>query len=334
MDLLTKLRNIVDKILQFWKIGSEETKAKSFLTSSGLMKELKELFIDGLNNESLGERMLYPMSFHVLMHTNDYNKKKQAFPFILPEIIKAFYKIIDEYKKVYPNYEPVSKKWVFQFTPCYQSNSFDTGDGDIIRIEEGTVKPTAILYNQDIDRTGKVSVDQNIMVSVKSDNSNVIKTTNINLRALVGINILDEGLYTCKFDMNLPSSTEVIKESIDATDNKLNSTSTKKELATLSYTYNGQNYTYIMKDSPIYISGKHDTRTALPIFRMEYSDLENGHVSIKHENGEFFLCAFGKTRLNGRNIELSEGDNIKWVSLADNSSILMNDVRQANFKKK
>lgn len=334
MDFLTKLKNIVDKILQWGKIESEKIKAKSFLRNNDLLKEFKKLFVDGLKNESLGERMLYPMSFHVLMHPNDYNKKKQAFPFILPEIIKAFYKIIDEYKNVYPSYEPVSKKWVFQFTPCYQSNSFDVGGGDIIRIEEGTVKPTATLYNQDIDRTGKVSIDQNILVSVKSDNTNVIKTTNINLKALVGIDILDEGLYTCKFDMNLPTNTEVIKESIDAADNKLNSTSTKKELATLSYTYNGQNFTYIMKDSTIYISGKHDMRTFLPIFRMEYSDLENGHVSIKHENGEFFLCAFGKTRLNGRNIELSEGDNIQWVSLADNSSILMNDVRQANFKKK
>jgi hypothetical protein len=297
------------------------------------MKELKELFIDGLKNESLGERMLYPMSFHVLMHPNDYNKKKQAFPFILPEIIKAFYKIIDEYKNVYPNYEPVSNKWVFQFTPCYQSDSFDAGDGDIIKIEEGTVKPTAILYNQDIDRTGAVSVDQNIIVSVKIDNSNVIKTTNINIKALAGVDILDEGLYTCKFDIKLPTKTDVIKESIETSDNQLSPISVKKELATLSYTYNGQTFTYIMNDSPIYISGKHDMRTFLPIFRMEYLDLENGHVSIKYENGEFFLCAFGKTRLNGRNIELSEGDKIKWAPLANNSSILMNDVIQANFKR-
>lgn len=333
MDILIKLKNIVDKILQLGKIGSEESKAKSFLTNSGLMKELEELFTNGLKNESLGERMLYPMSFHVLMHPNDYNKKKQAFPFILPEIIKAFYKIIDEYKEEYPNYEPVSKKWVFQFTPCYQSNSFDTGDGDIIMIEEGTVKPTAILYNQDIDRTGKVSVDQNIMVSVKSDNSNVIKTTNINIKALAGVDILDEGLYTCKFDMKLPTKTDVIKEAIDTSDNQLNPISTKKELAKLSYTYNGQTITYIMDDSPLYISGKNDMRTFLPIFRMEYSDLENGHVSIKHENGEFFLCAFGKTRLNGRNIELSEGANMRWVPLANNSNILMNDVIQANFKR-
>lgn len=334
--MIFSVKNIIEKLHHLGKVESEKIKAKSFLTNRGLLEEFKKLFADGLEKESLGERMLYPMSFHVLMHPDDYDEKKQAFPFILPEIIKAFYAIIDKRKVEFPIYEPVSKKWVFQFTPCRQNNSFDAGDGDIINIEKGKVKPTATLYNPVIDPKGMVSVDQNIMVSVKCNNSDVIKTANINIRALVGVDILDEGLYTYKFDKSLPSNTGDIEESIDLFNNQStsSSTSTNEGLATLSYVFNSKTYTYLINDTPIYISGKDDTRTSLPIFRMEHSNLKNGHVSIKYENGKFLLCAFGKTRLNGRNIELSEGSDLKWVELADNSNILMNDIFQVYFKKK
>ncbi len=330
MGYLTETKKIIEIFLNFGKIVSKRKEVKSFLTNKGLLKTFKDLFSNGLEGESLGTRMLYPMSFHVLMHPDDYKEKKQAFPFIIPEIVKAFYNIIEEQKQEYPDYEPVSKKWVFQFTPCYASKFIDAGGGDVATIEKGTVIPTAVLYNQDIDSNGTVSVDQNIMVSVKCDNSNVIKTANINLKALAGVDILDEGFFTCKFDMNLPTSTKDIE--VEPSGKKPPVPSNNQGYATLSYDFNGQKVSYTMKDSHIYISGKNDLRSSLPIFRMEYPDLENGHVEIKHEADKFFLCAFGKTRLNEKNIELSKEESLKWVPLANNSSILMNDTIQVDFK--
>lgn len=331
MYFIPVFKRILEKIHSIGKIDSEEKKANSLLTGNQLLKEFTDLFTEGLERYSLGGHMVYPMSFHVLMHPVDYDEFVFAFPIVVQEVIKALYGIIDKRKQQFPNYTPLSKNWTFQFTPCYQSNSINTESGDIISVEKGKVIPAAVLCNQNIATTGMIAVSQNIKVSVKCNNSNVIKTAELNLKALAGVNILGAGLYTCKFDPNLTMTPEVIKESTVISENRPKDISRSQGLATLSYNFNGQIITYTMKDSPIYISGKNDLRSSLPIFRMEYSDLENGHVLIKYENNKFFLCAFGKTRLNGRNIALSERDDMNWVPLANNSSILMNDTIQADF---
>ena len=70
--------------------SSHKVKAEEGLSNQKLLDELVEHFKDQLKNLSVGKRMLYPMSFNILLHHEDYETVKQSFPFVLPEVVKEF----------------------------------------------------------------------------------------------------------------------------------------------------------------------------------------------------------------------------------------------------
>jgi len=297
-----------------------------------LLNDMLALFKDSIKRMSIGEKLVYPMSFYIIIHKDDYEEIKQLLPIWTPEIIRNFYEILKQKQEQegYTNCKPISKKWVFRYSPC-RITSINITDDDIFTVSKGNIVKTAELYNDVIDRTDDISVERNIKVSIKCNNSDIIKTANLNLSALDGIEILEEGFFTYKYDdkyMAKPSDkpTEGPPQEPEITEDN-------KPLATISYEDNHHKYTYTMKMSPIYISSIKDTRTTSNILKINNPNLKNGHVQIKYEQGRFFLCAFGETRLNERPVKLSEPGNIIWVDLYNNSDILMNGDIQVKFKK-
>ncbi len=316
-----KIGNLIKKTLD--RFAPEEkpqtVSSNEKLTNKLLLTELTEHFEAMLEEESVGERMLYPMNFNILMDPSDYEARKQSLPYILPEVVKAFYGIINKNKSEYPNYMPPAKNWTFKFSPCPVGTLSIDGTGTMT-VRPGHITTIATLLSFDLNSEQNTYTDSNTRVSMKLDDSNVMSNMNVNWNALKSLDMLGEGSFTYAFDMSLSRDTRQIESTSNVAE--LNG------LAELSYTRSSRNYHFIMKDNLIHISGKDDKRTGRSIFKLESEDILNSHVQIRYNQADqkFQLAAFGPTRLNSRELELSNGGSVKWYNLANNSSILINDI--------
>ena len=317
---------IVKKILDVFK-GSKDGDALNGdqLTNKRLLEELTSHFKIMLNAESVGQRMLYPMSFNILMDPTDYNNRRQSLPFVLPQVVSAFYGIIDDMRQEYPDYTPPAKYWYFQFSAC-QLGTIQTGDSTPLIVRKGHITTVATLLTFDIKEANNVSVNNNTRVSIKLDDSNVMNDVNVNWNAIKNLDVLSDGTFTYNFDNTLSRDTQRITDNSNMAE--------VNGIAELSYSQGGRNYHFIMKDNLIHISGKNEMRKGRSFFILESSEIKDSHVQIKYLPFEkkFQIAAYGPTRLNSRKITESSGGDVYWHDLANNSSIFINNEISVKFE--
>lgn len=306
--------------------GVDKKKASpSKITNKILLNELVDHFEQSMEELSVGRRLLYPMSFNILMHPDDYNQTKESFPFVLPEVISCFYASIKKEMNKYRdgvNYAPPATYWFFQFSAC----KFGEEDGQEKLIQRGKVITTGSLTIFDIQKaqSGGVRSEANIHLSVKCQNSNV-NDNNINMAVLLGMDILSEGTYKFNFDKNMNEDTSIINAA---------STNQGKGWATLKWTEGNNQMTYPMIDTYIDISGSAEKRTSRNICPIKSDAVAVSHVQIRYDQitQTFQLAAFAKTRLNSREVPLSTGGTPNWVSLPKfNSRLFLNDAVSIEF---
>lgn len=316
--------NIVRKILDKFKAETNDS-VNAQLTNKVLLEELSSHFKSMLKSESVGQKMLYPMSFNILMDPVDYNARRQSLPFVLPEVVSAFYGIIDDMRKEYPNYTPPAKYWFFQFSSC-QLNSVQLDGSAPLLIRRGHITTVATLMTFDIKSANNTSIDTNTRVSIKLDDSNVMDDVNVNWDAIKKLDIISDGTFTYNFDATLNQDTQYITHNSNL--------STINGLAELSYSRGGRNYHFTMQDNLIHISGKNDGRKGRSFFIIEEEDIQDSHVQIKYipDKKKFQIAAFGPTRLNSGKMSESNGGNVIWYDLANNSSIFINDKVSVKFE--
>ena len=328
------MRNFFDAIKKGLAIGVVEPDNKkqkqktSKVTNKILLKELVDHFNDQIEELSVGRRLLYPMSFNILMHPDDYNTTKESLPFVLPEVVSAFYGSIKEKCKAYyngVNFAPPATYWFFQFSAC----QVKAKDGEEDFIKRGEIVTTGNLTTFDIHKAqqGGVRSEANVHLSVKCQNSNT-NDNNINMDALLGMDIISEGSYTFNFDKTLNEDATLISAANDKQ---------RKGWATLRWAAedgSGNFKVYDMFDAYIEISGKTETRTTSNIVIIKSDAVIRQHVLIKYDQTTqtFLLAAFAKTRLNSREVPLSTVGAPQWVTLAKfNSHIFLNDSIQIEF---
>lgn len=314
------LKKILDRLLP--KREKDRIITEAELTNQILLNELVDHLREEIVKLSVGTRMLYPMSFKVLMHQDDYNNLKEAFPFVVPEVVKGFYSVIKSMKDTFPNYIPVAKDWVFQFSSC-QLSDVSLSDGKDVFVKKGHITTLASLMAEDLTQRN-TSVTTNTRVSVKVQNSNVMREMNINWDAISSIDIIGDNYFRCKFDPSLDG--QKVGENIVVTD--------EKALAVLSYSKEGRTYTFTMLDNQIDICGAQGSEGRTEVFRIDNKRLLAPHVQIKYipDQNKFQIAAYGKTRLSGRELDISQQGMIKWFALANNSSIFMNDEVSVKFE--
>lgn len=319
----------IKKILSLGTIDPDNKKNKqetSRVTNQILLNELVEHFNQQMEELSVGRRLLYPMSFNVLMHPDDYNTTKESLPFILPEVVSAFYAAIKKKKDSYTctvNFAPPATYWFFQFSACQVAEL--NGQEDFIK--RGKIITTGNLTTFDIKNIhgGNVRSEVNVHLSVKCQNSNT-NDNNINMDALLGMDILSEGSYTFNFDKNMNEDTTFIS----GTTNAQQAGWAKIRWAAADGGY----LVYEMLDTYIDISGNSDSRRTRNICHIDSSAIITSHVQIRFDQTtrSFFLAAFAKTRLNGREVPLSNGGNPNWITLPKtNSKIFLNDAISVEF---
>ena len=296
------------------KIGMEK-----LLTNKRLLEDLTAYFKRELEIESAGQRMLYPMSFNVMMHPDDYEDRKQSLPYILPEVVSNFHAIIEDEKVYYPDYIPAAAYWHFQFSPCNLEEIQIKNTSHLVK--KGAIIIYGTLFTDDIQKAN-TSVNRNVRVSLRLGDSLVNGNMNVNLDA-IKVNLISEGRFQCEFDKTLSRDVESIKAKFDNICK-----------AELSYTQSGNNYYFPMQDTLIHISGKNEMRSGRSFLKLENTNLKDSHVQIKYDTEEkrFKIAAFGLTKVNGRELNISEGGNIDWYDLANKSSIFINDEIKVEFK--
>lgn len=320
-DMLRKFLNIFAPKPDNHQIKDEE------LSNKVLLDELVDHFKDQIDRLSVGERMLYPMSFNILLHHDDYASVKESFPFVLPEVVKEFYQVIKSKKKAYPNYTPVAKEWVFQFSSC-QLNDVSLAGGNNVVVNKGHITTLASLMAVDL-RQKNTSVSTNTRISIKLQDSNVMRDVNVNWDAISKIDIIGENYFRCKFDPDLNGKSVAMESGEDST-----TAPGSKTLAVLSYSKDGRTYTFQMIDNQIDISGPQGAAGVSSVFRVEQSGLLAPHVQIKYvpESRKFQFAVYGTTRVNGREYELSQPGLVKWYTLANNSKIFINNEVSVKFE--
>jgi hypothetical protein len=179
-------------------------------------------------------------------------------------------------------------------------------------------------------RQRNVSVSANTRVSIKLQDSNVMRDVNVNWDAISKIDIISENYFRCKFDHALNPST-IKMEQGESTETAENC------MATLTYEKAGKTTTFMIFDNLVDISGGAEgAQNSSNIFRIESSGLSEPHVQIKYipESKKYQIAAYGKTRVSGRQLEISQQGMPKWYLLANNSKILMNDLINVRFEVK
>ncbi|MFI3278416.1 MAG: hypothetical protein SNH13_04490 [Rikenellaceae bacterium] len=320
-----KIKRGLWQFLDVFKSDSGHSHSNEELTNRRLLVEFVELFQSKLENLSVGRRMLYPMSFNIVMHEADYANLKETLRFTLAEVVSEFGRCILKYSDQFPNFTPPAKEWAFQISES-KLERIPLGGDNVLEIKRGEIAVIeAGIYTFDVNGADCVKEDVNLRVSFKANNSDVYSTININPETLLGFDSLSEGAYRFPFDNTLSkTSDELLGDSNSEGD----------AYAELSYSSGGSKYTFTMKDDLIDISGSDETRSGRSIFKIKDSHLINRHIQIKYLNAEkrFQIVAYGKARLNGRKIETSVGSNIIWYDLANNSKIFINDEVSVTFK--
>lgn len=298
----------------------------SKISNQLLLSELVEHFEDQIEELSVGKRLLYPMSFNILMHPDDYNRTRESLPFVLPEVVATFYGVIKRKAAASPgmNYAPPATYWFFQFSACRIK---ETEDGHEDIIHRGEIVTTGSLTTFDIFKAKHANVhsEANVHLSVKCQNSNT-NDNNINMEALLGMDILSEGSYTFRFDKSLNEDSSRITSMSDAQ---------TQGFAQLRWSAeNGTTNVYEMMDDYIDISGAAETRQTRNILRIQSDAVIISHVQIKYDRPTqtFSLAAYAKTRLNQREVPLSSGGVPHWIMLPkSNSRIFLNDSVSVEF---
>lgn len=306
--------------------ASQKNIVEEGLSNQKLLDELVDHFKDQLRSLSVGKRMLYPMSFNILLHHEDYESVKQAFPFVLPEVVKEFYEVINQMKSKYPDYTPAAKEWVFQFSSCLLKD-VNVADGKTMVVTKGHITTIASLMTVDL-RRNNVDVTNNTRISIKLQDSDVMNNVNVNWNAVTNIDIIGENYFICKFDMTLNTKKSVVLT------NGSSVSSSSTTLAVLSYSKEGKNYTYTMIDPTIGICGPEGKKGLSSIFIIESEGIMAPHVQIRYlaDTRKFQIAAFGKTKLNGKELEISQDGMAKWYALANNSKIFINDEVSVKFE--
>lgn len=320
---MSVIKNILEKLRPVDpEAPKNEESSMNKVTNQVLYDELLEHFKYDMDEKTVGKRILYPMSFNILIHPIDYERVGESLPFILPEVIAAFYAAIKAKSKSIPDScsTPPATYWFFQFA----SSTVKTKDKEEAFLNPGEIVTVAHLSTFDIKRAQTGTRTGNYKLSIKCQNSNV-NETNINPEALLGMEILTNNTYIFNFDKTMSQS----RDDIVASQRNANNA-----LATLTYSDGPDNVHLSMMDDLVTLSGPKETRNGDSILIINHNAVQVGHVQIKYirETNKFQMCAYAKTRLNSREVPISVGGTPVWVDMSLHSDLFLNDEVNVKFK--
>jgi len=210
----------------------------------------------------------------------------------------------------------------------------ETMVGDMVGLERGEIYVISSLYTRDSSNNDDyISNENNLLVTKQCKKSTIINEWHkINFDAIIGMEILENNKFKVKLNENY--------DDYDDNDDmfKINKTSQQVHNEVIAYLICDKNFIsgslrgnkYNITTDYLYISGKNDTRTGALYAKLDHP-LPNNIVHIRHENGKFFLAAFGRVRLNQALVKESAEGDVYWEELCNKSKMLINDEISIEF---
>ena len=287
----------------------KNTEKKTGLLNRTILKEMEECFEKTIEEQSMRGRMLYDSNFTIALHPDDFEDRKQTLPYVVQMAVNGFYEIITKNKKHYGNapFVPATKNWYFQFLS--KEKLLDN------EIKRGEVMIMSTFASPKKTSGSNGNVVGTIRITFKPNLSKYYESLNIDLQLLSGLGYEGGYIFTPKFDINLGTVTYLPKSVADST------------LAALKYTVGGHEIEYSMSEPEIIISKKRSDNTyPANTLAIDSDFLVDQHARIKYEahTNQFFIAAFADTKVDQRNVVLSNGGDVNWVRLDKNATLLLN----------
>lgn len=323
------MKKIANVFRTMFRIDKELGRSVTTVTNARILKEIVRHFSEELNYRSVGKQMIYPMTFYIHLHQDDYQVRKDDFPFFLSEIVDGFYQVILKNIKKYPHYKGPATNWNFYLVPCMEPE-FSVG-GHKFFIKPGNVIIWGSLH--DLTDTDSGEQNKNVNVSVRLDSSRLVTNINMNHLMIQNLQFMDENHI--RIDWKDPvkamqhKKTQMELEKQDSLDMKIG-------VGVLSYVQAGhKEERFVIRTNSCKISGEADTRQDPSVFKIKHSKVGIQHAEIKYNRmaNTFELAAYQPTSVNGVAVSLSEGRELKWVPLQNGSVIVLADSVVINFKK-
>lgn len=300
------------------------------MTNQDLEDKVMEIYKTRFKEESTKYSMAYPTCFRIYLHSRDFKARQEAFSIIARDLQTEFCNFNRSEMHKYKHNRPNSQDWLFQFIEFKDGTMVE----NINTIEMGEIYVISTLYSKDFSKKREnISNEGSIRMTKSPKNStNPQQLNNIKLDAFLGMDMLDGNRFKIPIRENYEDTASIPKSEDRAQvyDNNIIATLIcDKNFISGSSTGNK----YSITDNYVEISGINDTRTGLQYIKVDSDSLPNSIVHIRHENGNFFLAAFGKVSLNGMTVKESKGGDLHWEPLSVISRMIINDEISIEFKK-
>lgn len=304
------------------------------ISPRSIARRIVEVFTERMDECSLDDRILFPMSVVITLREEDYNQYKGYLFEIGRHTVQKFHELIrkkmEERKCRCSN---LAIEWVMEFVPCNNESQFDAGKKMGVKFEVWSMeeqsndpKPCNVSFN-----IGDEGNERKPFVDV-----------NINRKLLDGINIQSESKYSYPWDKSLdndrtvpvrviPREPESPKPIADMAAKQPADECQSLPLGVGSLTYRlGINpNVHIIRKTNIVLTGPADKQSGGK-YKIDCPGIGNDHVTIRYDVKEnsFSLSCTAPTKLNGQ--PLVENNLYK---LTDGDEISLNDRVKIEFKK-
>lgn len=339
---------------------SEPVNTSPFMTRQELNDSIVENFRTGLQNETTKTGLLFPTCFYIYLNNDDFERRRQAFPNTVREVVMCFNDIIRQAKNKYPDFIPHSKRWTFQFASFSPGTIIDLPGQQITELPAKKAFILTSIYPESVSGYDNESSERMVMTihDVKSSvlsqpvevNRAAFRDVIIEARDRFVVEMGDFGngdlrqmpknesnnerkIPTCK---TTPEGSQ-LGTGNDSAEVKVKQLNINARLRADNATFvspRGPSQYFTVADELIYVCGRNSMNhiNGTPTAKINNEEVLTPHLAIKcaGEN-EFYIAATGDVRLNE---VLLPHDSNNWTRLPNNSSILINDEIQLTFKSK
>ncbi len=318
------------------------------LTNKKILKEIVKRFKGELEFRSVDDRMIYPMTFTVVMHNDDYQNHKVDIQLFIEQAVQRFYEIILKYKTKHPIYTNPAKYWTFRFIPGLTAEM--QLEGKSIPVQKGEIFIMASI----LDITDENYSSNNVNVSLPVGKSAKLQKLNINLDAFKNFVGVDEPIF---IDWEDPSKPKVnAKQDIEPNVGQAFVDASKKEESSkknpfadmpgwsgkgspfmnvnhnsdntpkLAYKLEGEVTDYYIKNDTCWVAGNEGNQDKPDTFYVKSKKVMNPHLLLQKDNasGKYKMAAFGPAKMEEQDLPVSAINNLKWIWLDQSVNINMN----------
>jgi len=300
--------------------GEESSPQSKRITNADILDYVTAHFENEMNEKSFHNVVTFPMSFTIILNQKDYEGFSDYCRIVSKHIVLNFYRIIKEAlaKGEDKVCEPLATYWNISFLQCEEEPLMV--DGKIIKVEEGDYYICSCVHDKLTDQVNKNPAGS--MISVSKGGSRLFANVNINQKSLEDLRIVGETHIQMDWDYRMSNVFD-----------------RHTPLAHYDKVAPGRlltgGHVFYMNGGTYRVSGSEETSNDNNVFIVDSAFVENGHIQVEYISKEdkFKMAAFAPTKLNGKQVPLSDANDKQWLDLSDGDSINLADDIILTFRK-